>query len=86
MLVLEEEFGTTYRQLQESGTLKFEIINLISLCQPLFEDLKFSEENENNHFLRYVIIGTISECFEERVVVKMKIVSNELQQPTKTER
>ncbi len=74
--VLEEEFGSTYLQLQESGTLKFEIINLINRCQPLFEDLKFSEDNENNHFLRYVIIGTVNEYLEERETVKMKIVSD----------
>ncbi len=70
--VLEEEFGTTYQQLQKSGTIKFEVINLINKCQSVFDDLNFSEENEDNQFLRYCIIGTISEYLEESVTVKMK--------------
>jgi hypothetical protein len=63
--VLEEEFETTYRQLQESGTLKFEVINLINECLPVFNDLNFSEANEGNQFLRYAIIGAIGEYLEK---------------------
>jgi len=70
--VLEEEFGTTYQQLQESGTIKFEVINLINKCHSVFDDLNFSEENEDNQFLRYCIVGTISEYLEESITVKMK--------------
>ncbi len=69
--ILEEEFETTYQQVQKSGTLKFEVVNLINKCQPVFEDLNFSEENEDNRFLRYCIIGAISEYVEESVTVKM---------------
>ncbi len=69
--ILEEEFETTYQQVQKSGTLKFEVITLINKCQPVFEDLNFSEENEDNRFLRYCIIGAISEYVEESVTVKM---------------
>jgi hypothetical protein len=46
--LLQEEFESTYNQLQESGTLKFEVINLISHCHSVFADLNFSEENKNN--------------------------------------
>ncbi len=63
--IIEEEFETTFRQLQESGTLKFEVINLIQECQPVFDDLIFSEENEDNQFLRHCIAGTISEYLEK---------------------
>ncbi len=70
--ILEEEFEITYQQLQKTGALKFEIINLIGNCQPVFDNLNFSEENEGNHFLRYCIIGTINEYLEEREIVKMK--------------
>ena len=63
--ILEEEFETTHKQLQESGTLKFELINLISECQPVFEDLNFSEASEDNQFLRYAIAGTIKEYLEK---------------------
>ena len=62
--LLQEEFESTHNQLQESGTLKFEVINMINQFQSVFEDLNFSEENEDNQFLRYAIIGTISEYLE----------------------
>ena len=62
--ILEEEFESTYQQLKESATLKFEVINLIHQCQSVFEDLNFSEENEDNRFTRYTIIGCVSEYFE----------------------
>lgn len=62
--VLEEDFADTYQLLQDSGALKFEVIHMISLCQSVFEDLDFSEENEENQFLRYAIIGVIKEYFQ----------------------
>jgi hypothetical protein len=46
--LLQEEIESTYNQLQESGTLKFEVINLIRHCHSVFADLNFSEENRNN--------------------------------------
>lgn len=59
--VLEEDFETTYHQLQQSGTLQFEAINMMSECKPVFDAIGFTEENENNRQLRYAIMGTISE-------------------------
>lgn len=75
--ILEEEFESTYQQLKESGTLKFDVINLIHQCQSVFEDLNFSEENEDNRFTRCAIIGCISEYLES-VVSEQDNVSNEL--------
>ena len=82
--VLEEDFADTYQQLQESGTFKFEVINMISLCQSVFEDLNFSEENEDNQFLRYAIIVTIKEYFQA-VAGENENVIDGVQQSTKTE-
>ena len=82
--LLQEEFESTYNQLQESGTLKFEVINLIDQCQSVFADLKFSEENEGNQFLRYAILGTISE-YLEGVTSGNENVKDGLQQSTETE-
>ncbi len=62
--LLEEEFENHHLQLKESGTLQFEAINLINHCQPVFDDLNFNEENENNRFLRYAITGCIREYLE----------------------
>ena len=83
--VLEEDFADTHQLLQASGTLKFEVINMISLCQSVFEDLNFSEENEDNQFLRYAIIGTIKEYFLA-VAGENENVIDGVQQSTKTER
>ena len=82
--LLQEEFGSAYIQLQEYGTLKFEVINMINLCLPVFEDLNFSEENEDNQFLRYAIIGTIKEYFEA-VADENENVIDGIQQSAKTE-
>ena len=79
--LLQEEFEATYNQLQESGTLKFGVINLINQCQPVFADLNFSEENEDNQFLRYAIIGTISGY----LISENENVKDGVQQSTKTE-
>ena len=82
--LLQEEFESTYNQIQESGTLKFEVINLVNQCQSVFADLKFSEENEGNQFLRYAILGTIGEYLES-VTSGNENVKDGLQQSTKTE-
>ncbi len=81
--ILEEEFEIHHLKLKESSTLQFETINLINYCQSTFEDLVFNEENESNRFLRYAIIGCISEYLESNKV-SMKNVSDELQQSAKT--
>ena len=82
--VLEEDFADTHQQLQESGTFKSEVINMINYCQSVFEDLNFSEENEDNQFLRYAIIGTIKEYFQA-VAGENENVIDGVQQSTKTE-
>ena len=62
--ILEEEFTATYRQFQKSGTLQFEITNLIKYCQPLFDAVGFTLENEDNRELQYSVTGAIGEYLE----------------------
>ena len=62
--ILEEEFETTYTRLQNSGTLQFEVINLINHCQPVFDTIGFTEENEDNRELQNNITGAINEYLE----------------------
>ena len=81
--LLEAEFEIKYKELIESGLLLYEVSNMIKHCQSVFDDLNFSEENEDNRFLRYAITGVIKEYLENVVNEK---VSNELQQSTETER
>lgn len=57
--ILEEEFTDNYEKLQESGTLRFEAINIIAQCTPVFEEQHFSEEDEDNRFLRLAITDAI---------------------------
>ena len=62
--ILEEEFDTAYRQLQKSGTLQFEVINLVKYCQLFFDAIGFTEENEDNKELQFAITGAIGEYLE----------------------
>jgi Domain of unknown function (DUF1896) len=78
--LLEEEFEQHYQQLLQTGLLQDEVINMIHHCQSTFDDLKFSEETEDNQFLRYAIIGAVSDYLNS----ENENVSHELQQPTET--
>lgn len=80
--VFEEEFEERYWQLQEAGLLKFEILNLIDKCQTVFDEMHFSEANEDKPFLRYAIITEISKYFD--ATSECENVMDELQQFTKT--
>jgi len=57
LTVLEEEFPQDYERLKESGTLTYEIVNLIETCKDIFNDFDFNIENEDNRHLRYAVIG-----------------------------
>jgi hypothetical protein len=78
--IVEEEFEQYYQQLLQTGLLQHEIINMIHHFQSAFDDLKFSEETEDNQFLRYAIIVAVSDYLDS----ENENVSNELQQPTET--
>ena len=80
--LLEEEFENDYNKLLQAGLLQHEVINMINQCDSVFADLNFSEENDDNEFIRYAIIGELSEYFQSNREVET--VSNELQQPTET--
>ena len=64
--MLEEEFENNHRQFLASGTLQFEVINLINQCRPVFDALGFTEENEDSNELKNAVTGTISEYLEKR--------------------
>ena len=62
--ILQEDFAAPYQRLQQSGILQFEIINIITYCQPVFDETGFTQENENSRELQYSITGAINEYFE----------------------
>jgi len=81
--ILEEEFNEHYQRLRDAGIVTTELINLIQTCQPVFDELNFTEENEESRFIRYAITGAISEYLKGNS--ENENVSNGLQQSTETE-
>ncbi|WP_316787836.1 DUF1896 family protein [Pedobacter frigoris] len=57
--VLETEFSSEYERFSEAGVLTYECINLTAHCKEVFESFEFNEENEDNRFLKYAIIGKV---------------------------
>lgn len=62
--ILLEDFQKDYERLQQSGILTTEVINMIQACDPVFEELGFSEDNEDDRHLQYAVTGAIKEYFE----------------------
>lgn len=58
-MVLEEDFPDDYRRITEAGVLTYEVVNIIEACADVFETHGFTEENEDNRFLRYAVIAEI---------------------------
>lgn len=79
--ILQEDFEDYYEKLQVSGLKKFEAINVLYSCKKVFDDFGFDEESENNRLLRYLVIGSISEYFENGS--SKKSVSDGVQDSTK---
>lgn len=64
--VLEEEFEQEFLFMKKSNTLTYEIMNLLSECESVFEILGFTQETEDSKDLRYTVIGTIQQFLESR--------------------
>jgi hypothetical protein len=59
--LLQEEFADDFERLRERETLTPELINMISVCEPVFDELKFSEENEDDMYIRYALTVAMHE-------------------------
>jgi hypothetical protein len=55
------EPGRKYRCFTQYKILNYEIINLIAVCQPLFDAFQFSTNNEDDPHLKYTIRKTVEE-------------------------
>lgn len=64
--VLETEFEQSFLEFKESGTLTYEVVNLVDACKEVFEAIGFSEQNLQSRRLRYAIIGTIAQYLEDQ--------------------
>ena len=72
MDILDEEFIAEYVLLQSTGTLVYEVINMIAFCKYIFEELDFNEDTEYSRVLHYAITGMIHEYFNDRMSEKGK--------------
>lgn len=57
--VLEEEFNDSYQKFREAGVLTYETVNMVERCNSLLDDEGFSEEKEDDRFIRYAIIAEV---------------------------
>ncbi|NOT90712.1 DUF1896 family protein [Ferruginibacter sp.] len=78
--IFEEEFEKNFLLLSDTPLLQTEVINMISYCKEVFNEIGFTAANEDDPFLRYNIIGAISEYVESNS--EKEIGGNELQQST----
>jgi hypothetical protein len=59
--LLQEEFPDDFERLGDKGILTTELINMIASCEPVFDELKFCEANEDDRYLRYAMMGAVYE-------------------------
>ena len=62
--LLEDEFPAEFERFNHAGILQTEIINLTTVCEPVFHELNFCEENDNDRYLRYAVTGAVHEYFK----------------------
>ncbi len=84
LALLEEEFEKAYNSFENDGLLQTEAINMVIYCQSAFDDLIFTEVNEENRFIKYAITGLIKDYLASNSVKENK--SDGLQQSAKTQR
>ena len=65
--ILEEEFESKWLELNSNGLLRYEVINIVNACETVFQEVDFTEENEDDKQLRYATIGSIAYYFEQQV-------------------
>ncbi|MDM8175989.1 hypothetical protein QT327_16810 [Olivibacter sp. 47] len=59
--VLEEEFEKDFYRMREDGILTYELINILGCCRDIFDRNAFSEETEEDRYLRYEITGAVGD-------------------------
>lgn len=64
--ILENEFTQDFQRLNESGSVIYEIVNMISESETVFETLGFMQDIEQDRMLRYAIAGTIRQYMESK--------------------
>ncbi|PWS32229.1 hypothetical protein [Pedobacter paludis] len=66
--VLEEDFEQQYLRMVRSGTLRFEICNIIVHCSEVFKEMGFDDQGDVDRMLRYSIIGEVDNYLNTAIV------------------
>ena len=61
--LLETEFTDVYERMLESGTLQYELVNMVSACHYLFADMPLVEDMDNPA-LDHAVAAVINEYLE----------------------
>ena len=61
--LFETEFTNDYERMVEAGTLSYELVNIVSACHQLFEDMPIIEGMENPH-LDHAVAGVINDYLQ----------------------
>lgn len=64
--LLQEWFPASNEKFIEDGLLKIQLIEFISLADPIFDELRFSEDTKELPLIRYAILGALFE-FSQKV-------------------
>lgn len=65
--LFEAEFTNEYDRMMEAGTLTYELVNMVSACHGLFEDMPLIEDMENpqlDHAVAWVINDYLQTAYE----------------------
>jgi hypothetical protein len=62
--LLEREFQEVFLQFTITGILNYELLNICDACGEIFELFAFPED-EDSRWLRFTLIGSVSEYLEE---------------------
>lgn len=63
-VIAEEKFPVHYAALERAGILVMELSNIVAICVPIFEVFNFSEEIEDEGYLRESIARAIKAYFD----------------------
>ena len=63
--IIEDEFAAQGARWQAEGIFTYEVLNVLSEVEPVFDQFGFSQETEDNKDLRNTIIGEIADYIGE---------------------
>ena len=63
--ILKQEFELFYERFKEKGILTYEAINLIEHCEPVFKELHFSIDSQENSLIWAGVTGATAEYLKQ---------------------